>query len=251
MSDSLWLYGLQHARLPCPSLSPGVCSNSYPLSWWFYLTISSPVIPFSFCPQSSPTSGSFPMSWLCASGGQSIGASASASVLPMNTQELISFRIGWFYLLAVQGILNSLLQHHSLKVLVLWCTTFFMVQPSHPYMIYWKNHSFDYMELFWQNDVSAFLKMLYHFLCLPVRNEGFDFSTSSPTFVICLITASPTGVKWYSTVGLTGLYPAIVSCLSNTWGKAQGGYHREPAGTSRNKNGFGPSKTFPNLGECI
>ena len=156
------------------------------------------------------------MSQLFTSSGQSIGASASASVLPMNTQELISFRIGWFYLLEVQGTLNSLLQHHSLKVLVLWCTTFFMVQLSHPYMIYWKKHSFDYTELFWQNDISAFLKMLYHFLCLPVRNEGFDFSTSSPTLVICLITASPTGVKWYSTVGLTGLYPAIVSCLSNT-----------------------------------
>ena len=81
-------HGLQHARLPCPSLSPGVCSNSCPLSQWCHPTISS-VIPFSPCPQSSPASGSFPVNWLFASGVQSIRASTSASVLPMNIQ-------GWF-----------------------------------------------------------------------------------------------------------------------------------------------------------
>ena len=89
MSDSLWPHGLQHARFPCPSPSPRVCSNSCPLSQWYHPTISSSVIPFSSCLQSFPASGSFPMSWLSASGGQSIGASASASVLPVNIQ-------GWF-----------------------------------------------------------------------------------------------------------------------------------------------------------
>ena len=74
------------------------------------------------------------MSQLFASGGQSIGVSASASVLPMNTQELISFRMDWLDLLAVQGTLNSLLQHHSSKASILWCSAFFIVQLAHPYM---------------------------------------------------------------------------------------------------------------------
>ena len=84
VSDSLWPHGLQHGRLPCPSPSPEVCSNSCPLSQWYHPTISSSVIPFSSCLQSFPASGSFLMSWFFTSGGQSIGASASASVLPMN-----------------------------------------------------------------------------------------------------------------------------------------------------------------------
>ena len=89
MSVSLQPHGLKHARLPCPSLSLGVCSNSCPLSWWCHPTISSSIAPFSSCPQSFPASGSFPMSQLFTSGGQSIGASASTSVLPMSIQ-------GWF-----------------------------------------------------------------------------------------------------------------------------------------------------------
>ena len=87
VSDSLWPHGLQHTRLPCPSLSPGVCSDSPPLSQWCHPTISSSATSFSFCFQSFPALGSFPMSQLSASGGQSIGA--SALVLPMNIQ-------GWF-----------------------------------------------------------------------------------------------------------------------------------------------------------
>ena len=89
ISNSLWPHGLQHAGLPCPSLSCGVCSDSYPLCWWCHPAISSAVTRFSSCLQSFPASGSFPMSWSFASGGQSIGASALASVLPMNIQ-------GWF-----------------------------------------------------------------------------------------------------------------------------------------------------------
>ena len=82
MSNSLWPHKLQHSRLPCPSLSPRVCSNSCPFSQWCYLTTSSSATPFSFCLQPFPASGSFPMSWLFVSGGQSIRA--SASVLSMN-----------------------------------------------------------------------------------------------------------------------------------------------------------------------
>ena len=89
MSNSLWPHGLQYTRLPYPSLSPRVCSNSCPLSRRCHPTILSSVAPVSSCPQSFPASGSFPVSQLFSSGGQSIRASASASVLPMNTQ-------GWF-----------------------------------------------------------------------------------------------------------------------------------------------------------
>ena len=86
VSHSLWPYGLQHTRLPCPSPTPGAYSNSCPLSWWCHPTISSSVIPFSSHLQPFPTSGSFQMSQFFTSGGQSIGVSALISVLPMNTQ---------------------------------------------------------------------------------------------------------------------------------------------------------------------
>ena len=87
VSDHLWPHGLQHDRLLCPSLIPGACSRSYPLSWWCHLTISFSVVPLSSCLQSFPASGSFSVSHLFTSGGQSIGLSASALVLPMNIQD--------------------------------------------------------------------------------------------------------------------------------------------------------------------
>ena len=105
MSDSLWPHGLQHTRLPCPSPAPGSCSNSCPLSWWCHPTILSSVVSFSSCLQSFPASGSFPMSQFFASGGQSIGVSASNEY-----SGLVSFRMDWLDLLAVQGTLKSLLQ---------------------------------------------------------------------------------------------------------------------------------------------
>ena len=92
MSNSLWPHRPQHARLPCPSASPGACSNSCPLSWWCHPTISSSAIAFSSCLQSFSASGSFPMSRLFASAGQSIGA--SASVLSMNIQGWFSCQVG-------------------------------------------------------------------------------------------------------------------------------------------------------------
>ena len=98
MSDSLWPHRLQHAsipshRLPCPSPTPRVYSNSCPSSWWCHPTVSSSAVPFSSHLQSFPASGSFPMSQFFASGGQSIGVSASASVLPMNIQDYLP--LGW------------------------------------------------------------------------------------------------------------------------------------------------------------
>ena len=93
MSDYLWIHEPQHTKPPYPSPTPGVHSNPCQLSWWCHPTLSSSVVPFSSCPQSFPASGSFPMSQLFASGGQSIGVSASASVLPMNIQDW--FPLGW------------------------------------------------------------------------------------------------------------------------------------------------------------
>ena len=99
LSDSLWPHGLQHTGLPCPSLVPGVCSNSCPLSQWCHPTISSSVVPFSSHLQSFPASGSFKMSQLFTSGGQSIRISASASVLPMNIQHWFPLEwTGWISL---------------------------------------------------------------------------------------------------------------------------------------------------------
>ena len=111
MSDSLWPRRWQHTRLPCPSPTPGAYSNSCPSHQWCHSTISSSVIPFSFCLQSFPASGSFPVSQLFASGGQS-NWSFSFSISSSNEYSgLISFRTDWFDLLAVQGTPKSLLQY--------------------------------------------------------------------------------------------------------------------------------------------
>ena len=116
MSDSLQPHGPQHTRPPCPLPTPRVHLNSCPLSRWWPSPISSSVVHFSSCPQSFQASGSFQMSQFFASGGQSIGVSASTSVHPMNTQDSISFRMNWLYLLAVQGLSrvfsNTTVQKH-------------------------------------------------------------------------------------------------------------------------------------------
>ena len=131
MSDSLWPHGLQHTRPPCPSPTPGIYLESCPLSQWCHPTISSSVVPFSSCSQSFPASGSFQMSLLFASGGQSIG-SFSFSISPSSEYSgLISFRMDWLDLLAVQGTLKCFLQHHSSKASILQCSAFFTVQISH------------------------------------------------------------------------------------------------------------------------
>ena len=141
VSDSLRPHGLQHTRLPCPSTTPGAYTNSCSLSWWCHPTISSSVIPFSSCLQSFPASGSFRMSHFFKSGAQSIGVSASASVLSINIQD-------WFPLRLTGSPCSprdsqSLLQHHSSKASTLQCSAFFIVQLSHPYMTTGKNQSFN------------------------------------------------------------------------------------------------------------
>ena len=134
VSSSLQPHGLKHARLPCPSPIPRVYSNSCPLSWWCHPTISSSAIPFSSCLQSFPASGSFSNESVLRIRWPKY-LSFSFSISPSNEYSgLIFFRIDWFDLLAVQGTLKSLLQHHSSKASVLQCSAFFMVQLSHPYM---------------------------------------------------------------------------------------------------------------------
>ena len=133
MSDSLWPCGLQHTRLPCPPI-PEACSNSHPSSQWCHPTISSSVIPFSSRLQSFPASGSFPVSHFFTSGGQSIGTSASTSVLPMNIQDWLPLELNGLISLQSKG-LSSLLQHHSSEASVFLCSAFFMREKlSHPYM---------------------------------------------------------------------------------------------------------------------
>ena len=156
MSNSLQLHGLLDARFPCPSSTPGACSNSCPSSQWCYPTISSSVVPFSSCFQSFPASGSFPMSQFFASGGQTIGDSASASVLPMNIQGW--FPLGWtgWIFLQSKGLSRffsnttaSILQHSA----------FFMVQLPHPYMTTGKT-----IALTRRNFVGKVMSLLFNML---------------------------------------------------------------------------------------
>ena len=133
MSDSLWPHGLQHAQLPCPSPTPGPCSNSCPWSSWCHPSISSSVIPFSSCLQSSPASGSFQMSQFFTSDDQRTGASASTSILPMNIQGW--FPLGLTGLISLQSKRLSNLQHHSSKALVFPHSAFFMVQLIHTWLL--------------------------------------------------------------------------------------------------------------------
>ena len=141
VSDSVRPHGLQHARLPCPPPTPRAHSNSCPSSQWCHPTISSSIIRFSSRLQSFPASGSFPRTQLFTSGDQSIGVSASASVLEYS--GLSSFRMDWLDLLAVQGTHKGLLQHHSSEASILQHSAFFIVQLSHPHVTTGKTISLD------------------------------------------------------------------------------------------------------------
>ena len=145
---------LQLSRLPCPSPNPGACSNSCPSSQWYHPTISSSVIPFSSCLQSFPAEGSFPRSQLFALSGQSIGVSASASVLPMNIQGWFPLGLSDLVLFQSKGISrvfsNTTVQKYRLFGAKLYSPTLTSMYD------YWKNQSFDYMYLWQQSNVSAF-----------------------------------------------------------------------------------------------
>ena len=134
LSYSLWPHGLQHARLPCPSQTLRACSNSGLWSRWCHPTISSSVVPFSSCLQSFPAIGPFPVNQFFASGGQSIGVSASASVLPMNIQDW--FPLGLTSLISLQSkVLSRVFSNTTVwKHQFFSCSPFFIIQLSHPYV---------------------------------------------------------------------------------------------------------------------
>ena len=155
VSDSLWPHRLHHARPPCPSPSPKVCPSSCPLHWWCHPAISSSDAIFSFCPQSFPASGTFPMSQLMKTCDQNIGVWASASVFPMNIQGWFPFKINCSTLLQSEGILgvfsSTTVQRHQ----------FFGALPSsqtssHNCMWPLEDHSLDYMNLCQQSNIPAF-----------------------------------------------------------------------------------------------
>ena len=155
MSDSLRPHESQHARPPCPSPTPGVHSNSRPSSRWRHPAISSSVIPLSSCTLSLPASESFPMSQLVTWGGQSTGVSALASFLPKKSQSWSPSKwTGWISLQS-KGLprvfSNTTVQNISSSVLS------FLYGPTITFTCdYWKNHSFDYMDLSWKSNVSGF-----------------------------------------------------------------------------------------------
>ena len=140
MSDSFKPHGLQHPRLPCPSLSPGACSHSCLLSRWCHPTISSSVVSFSFCLQSFPASGSFLMSQFFTSDGQSTGVSALASFLPKNTEDWSP--LGWTSWISLQSKGLSRVFSNSSKASS--SALSFLYSPILTSIHdYWKNHSFD------------------------------------------------------------------------------------------------------------
>ena len=159
MSNSLQPHGLQHTRLPCPSPSPRVCSNSCPFGPWCHPTISSSVFPFSFQLQSFPASGSLPMSQFFVSYGQSIGPSASTSVLPMNIQDW--FPLGWTGWISLQSkglsrvFSGTTVQRHQFFGLF-WLSLFYCpaLTSIHDY---WKSHSFDYTDLLTIQTIQTFV----------------------------------------------------------------------------------------------
>ena len=185
MSKSLWSHRLQHARLSCPSPTPGAGSDSCPSSWWSHTTILSSVFLFSSWLQSFPASGSFQISQFFKSGGQSIGVYFNIS-LSNEHSGLISFRRDWVYLLAVQGTLKSLLQHYSSKASFLKCSAFFIVQLSHPYMTTGKTLALTR----WTYDgkvMSLLLNMLSRLVItfLPRNKHLLSSWLLSPSTVIC------------------------------------------------------------------
>ena len=184
VSDSLRPHGLQQARPSCSSTTPGVYSNSCPLRQWCHPPISSSVVPFSSCLQSFPASGAFPMRVLHIR--WPIYWSFSFNISPSNEQPgLISFRMDWLDLFAVQGTLKSLLQHHSSKASILQRSAFFTVQLSHPYMPTGKTIALT-RQTFVGKVMSLFFNMLSRLVIafLPRSKRLLISWLQSPTIVI-------------------------------------------------------------------
>ena len=169
MSSSLWPHGLQHTRLPCPSLSPRVCLKLCPLSWWRHPTISFSVVPFSSL-QSFPASGSLPMSQFFASGGQSIGALASASVLSMNIQGWLPFGLTGLISLQSKGF------SRIFSSTTVWKHQFFGTQSSswsHSHICTWLLEK----PQFWLYDLLAKWCLCFLIHCLGLWQVSFQGAT--------------------------------------------------------------------------
>ena len=159
MTDSLRPHEPQHARPPCPSPTPGVHPNPCPSSWWCHPTISSSVVCFSSCPQSFPASGAFQMSQLFASGGHSTGVSASTSVLPVNTQDWSP--LGWTGWISLQSKgLSRVFSKPQFKSINSLALSFLYSPTLTSIHDCWRNHSFDWMDLCWQSNISVDKAML-------------------------------------------------------------------------------------------
>ena len=182
MSDSLWPHGLQNARLPCPSPTPRACSNSCPSSWWCHPTISSSVVPFSSCLHPFPESRSFPVSQYFASGGRSIGVSASAFLL-MNIQDWFPLGLAGLSSLQSKG-LSRIFSNITSKTSVLQCSAFFMVQLSHPYMTTGKTIPLTRWTFF-NKVMSLLFNMLYRLvIAFLLRSKHLISWLQSPSAVI-------------------------------------------------------------------
>ena len=206
MSDSLWPHGLQLARLSCPSPTPGVYPNSCPLSWWCHPTISSSVITVSSCSIFPRIRGFCNESVLCIRWLKY--CSFSFSISPSNEYSgLISFRMNWFDLLADQGTLKSLHQHHSSKASVLQHSAFFIIQLSHPYLTTGKT-----IALTRQTFVGKVMSLLFNMLSSLViaflsRSKHLFISWLQSPYVVILdppkiksltvSVVSPSSVKWW------------------------------------------------------
>ena len=154
----MWLHRLQHTRLPCPSPTPGACSNSCPSSWWCHPTISASIVSFSSCLQSFLASGSFPVRQFFTSGGQSIEALASASILPMNIQDWFPLGVTGWISLQFKGLSRvfsstTVWRHQFFALSFFYCPALTSIQD------YWKNHSFDQMDIC-QQVMSLLFNML-------------------------------------------------------------------------------------------
>ena len=205
VSSSLQPHGLQHARLPCPSPTLRAYSNSRPWSRWCHPTISSSVISFSFCLHSFPASGYFPVSQFSTSRGQIIGISASAPVLPMNF-DLISFKIDWFDLLAVQGTLKTFLQHQSSQVKPLitsqrYHLSGFFTVVHHACLRVGKFYSRS-------SRVEFLHKLCRTLLCTEFCLLFYLFLFTKSLIPIC-------GIHFYSVLGLKTNTTLMFSCCSN------------------------------------
>ena len=205
--SALWPRGLQHTRLPCPSPFPSVYANSHPLSWWCHPDISSSVIRFSSSFNISQHQGLF--RWVGSL--HPVAKYWSYSISPSNEYlGLISFRIDWLDRLAVQGTLKNLLQHHNSKASGFWCSAFFMVQLSHPYMTAGK-----IICVIMQTFVSKVMSLLFNTLSTFVT--AFLPRNKRLNFMAAVTVHSDFGAQENKSLSLFPLFPSLFAVKWCDW----------------------------------